>query len=75
MFSVSMWIFGKYIYGNVYYSMFQIAFVQIPELDWLSRRQKGYIFKKMLKNLFSETISWMKLILYFEFLFMTSAST
>ena len=32
-------------------STFHIAFVQIGEFDWLSARQKGSIFVKMLKNL------------------------
>ena len=31
--------------------MFHITFVQISVFDWLSGRQKGSIFVKMLKNL------------------------
>ena len=32
-------------------SMFHITFVQIGEFNWLSGRQKGSIFVKMVKNL------------------------
>ena len=38
-----------------------MTFVQIIEFDWLSERQKGLIFVKMLKIFFSETIRGMKL--------------
>ena len=31
--------------------MFHITFVQIAVFDWLSGRQKGSIFVKMVKNL------------------------
>ena len=41
--------------------MFHIAFVQIGVFDWLSGRQKGSIFVKMLKIFFSETIRRMQL--------------
>ena len=34
-----------------YSSTFHMIFVQIGEFDWLSGRQKGSIFLKMLKNL------------------------
>ena len=39
-----------------YSSTFHMTFVQIGEFDWLSGRQKGLIFVKLFKNLFSETI-------------------
>ena len=32
-------------------SKFHMTFVQIGEFDWLSGRQKGWIFVKMFKNL------------------------
>ena len=40
--------------------MFHITFVQISVFDWLSGRQKGSIFLKMLKIFFSETVRRMK---------------
>ena len=40
--------------------MFHITFDQISVFDWLSGRQKGSIFIKMLKIFFSETIWRMK---------------
>ena len=41
--------------------MFHRTFVQIGEFDWLSVRQKGSIFVKCFKILFSKTIRGMKL--------------
>ena len=38
-----------------------MTFVEIGEFDWLSARQKGSIFVKMLKIFFSETIRRIKL--------------
>ena len=41
--------------------MFHATFVQIGEFDWLSARQKGSIFVKMLKIIFSKSVRRMKL--------------
>ena len=45
--------------------MIHMVFVQITEFDWLPGRQKRLLLEKNVKkNFFSESIMWMKLLLF-----------
>ena len=62
IFSLKKDIIMEFIFTEMFIeksSTFHMAFVQIAEFDWLPGQLKGLILEKI-----SETIRWMKLILY-----------
>ena len=50
-FFMSHWGHLKFLFTEMYSPLLFIDFGPIGEFDWLSGREKGYIFVKMFKNL------------------------